>query len=285
MIKKTIKYIFRKLGFSIVRLPKGLNKEVFIEKSEVQEKYNDCKSEYFIEDEALVEVNKIRPFTMQNDERLTILYQQAVYCEKNGISGDFVECGVWKGGAVGLMALANLNYGKKRRNLRLFDSFQDLCEPDEKKDGSRLINEAKLWGGSKAKVSGNLKPVIGFYDTMGGYGTLEGNKRLIENTIGYDSNYIHYHVGWFQETLPKAVSEISEIAILRLDGDLYESIKVCLDYLYPKVVSGGFIIIDDYLYYKGCTDAVDEFLKRNNIRAYLHHADYASKYHTYWIKP
>lgn len=280
MVKRIAKFIVKKLGYNITR-----NVAVTQAPIQEQDKFDDCHSVHFLESEALEQINRIRPYTMQNDERLTILYQQAVHCEQKQIPGSFVECGVWKGGAVGLMALANLKHGSKRRDLHLFDSFQDLCEPDEMKDGKRLTSEAKQFGGENANVKGNLVPVTGFYDTMGGYGTLEGNKDLIENQIGYDPKFVNYHKGWFQDTLPGAASQINEIAILRLDGDLYESIKVCLDQLYSKVVSGGFVIIDDYFYYKGCTDAVDEFLKENNIQVYLHHADYASKYHAYWIKP
>ena len=61
-----------------------------------------------------------------------------------------------------------------------------------------------------------------------------------------------YHKGWFQETLPGVTKEIKQIAILRLDGDFYASTKVCLDFLYEKVVSGGFIIVDDYGTREGC---------------------------------
>jgi len=282
-MKKVIKFIFKQLGFNITKLPEKNNGTTLVEENTTE--YDDCISEYFIEDEALAEINKIRPFTMQNDERLTVLYQQAVYCEKNNIKGSFIECGVWKGGAVGLMALANLNYGKSRRDLHLFDCFQDACEPDELKDGQRVLDEIKKYGGSQAKTQGNLKPNEGIYDFIGGHGTVEGNKDLIEKVIGYDSKYVNYHKGYFQDTLPIVAPQINEIAILRLDGDFYYSIKVCLDQLYSKVVSGGFIIIDDYFYYKGCTEAVDDFLRENNINVYLHHADYASKYHAYWIKP
>lgn len=283
MMKKVVKFIFKKLGFDIIRLPKQSKNNAPAEEKQIE--YDDCKSECFIEDEALIEINKIRPFTMQNDERLTILYQQAVYCEKNNIKGSFIECGVWKGGAVGLMALANLKYGKSRRDIHLFDCFQDACEPDELKDGKRVLDEIKKYGGAEAKTQGNLKPNEGIYDFLGGHGTVEGNKELIEKVIGYDPAFVKYHKGYFQQTLPIVAPQINEIAILRLDGDFYDSIRVCLDYLYSKVVSGGFVIIDDYFYYKGCTEAVDDFLKENNITVYLHHADYASKYHAYWIKP
>ena len=68
-----------------------------------------------------------------------------------------------------------------------------------------------------------------------------------------------FHVGWFQQTVPQAAKEIREIALLRLDGDLYESTVVCLENLYDAVVPGGFIIIDDYGYLEGCRRAVNEF--------------------------
>ena len=273
------------MGLNVSLLPKENPKSKVETENKAEVIYTDCVSAHFIEEEAAEAIKQVRPFTMQNEGRLNVLYQQAVHCEKNSIQGSFVECGVWKGGAVGLMALANLKHGATRRDLHLFDSFQDLCEPDKNKDGARLTNETKQFGGEEAKSDGNLKPVVGFYDTFGGYGTLEGNRNVIENIVGYDSKNAHYHVGWFQETLPIIAPKIDKIAILRLDGDLYESMKVCLEHLYSKVVSGGFVIIDDYYYYKGCTDAVDEFIKENNIKAFLHHADYDSKYHAYWIKP
>lgn len=196
------------------------------------------------------------------------LYQQAVFCESNDLRGDFVECGVWKGGAVGLMALVNLNYGKTRRHLHLFDSFEEICEPDEKVDGARAISEVKKWskqGGTK----GRLNPLKGIYDHRGGPGTIEENKHLLNDLIGYESEYIHFHKGWFQETLPEQHKAIKSIAILRIDADWFASTKICLDYLFNIVVPGGFVIIDDYGAYEGCKMAVDEFLTSNKKRLFL----------------
>jgi len=235
---------------------------------------------YDHEDRAVAAIEKIRPYTMLPVERLITLHQQASHCERIRLPGAFVECGVWKGGSVALMALANLEAGAARRDLHLFDSFTDICEPDQAVDGERAVREVKAWskGGG---VDGKLAPVAGFYDSMGGAGTLEGNKELLEKVVGYDPKFIHYHVGWFQDTLPKAAAEIGEIAILRLDGDWYASTIVCLEHLYDKVVEGGFVIVDDYGAYEGCRKAVDEFRQQKKITAYLHHIDGEARY---WIK-
>jgi O-methyltransferase len=225
-------------------------------------------------------IGRVRAYTMLSQERLLTLYENVIYCEENGISGDFVECGVWKGGAVALMALANLRHGSARRGIHLFDAFTDICEPDKEVDGERAIREAKELsrGGG---VGGKLVPLEGFYDTMGGTGTLEGNKRLLEGEIGYDPNFLHYHPGWFQDTLPKDAAQIKRVAILRLDADWYASTKICLEYLYGKVVKGGIVIVDDYGCYEGCRKAVDEWRRDKKIADYLHRIDAEGRY---WIK-
>jgi O-methyltransferase len=227
----------------------------------------------------------VDPYTMQSEGRLDMLYRQVVHCETHRIPGSFVECGVWKGGGMGLMALANLRHGVERRSLHLFDSFQEICEPDASVDGPRAIAHMRSLTTTPVGTSGALRPLVGVYDSFGGPGTLEENKRLLEETIGYDAGYIHYHKGWFQDTIPRTAVEIGEIAILRLDGDWYHSTTVCLEHLYPHVVRGGFVIIDDYRYYEGCTKAVDEYIRQRAIPAFLLPEEPGVKYHVFWIKP
>lgn len=218
-------------------------------------------------------------FSMMPPVNLQTLFEQAVYCEKNDIEGDFVECGVWKGGAVGVMAMANMKFGKKRRNLHLFDAFDDLCEPNPKLDGQKALDDMqRLANKNESELSGALLPVKGVYDSFGGHGTINTCNNLLANTIGYTTQNIFYHKGWFQDTLPADTHKIDKIAILRLDGDWYESIKVCLDYLFDKVQKGGIVVIDDYGYYEGCTKAVDEFLYNKNIKTFLSYSNIGCRY-------
>ena len=233
---------------------------------------------YEHEDEATACISIIQHNTMLSKRRLVTLYQQVAYCERYEIPGAFVECGVWKGGAMGMMALANLQTGKVRRHMHLFDAFQEICEPDAAVDGQRALSEVQQLTGRGGHDKGQLQPLTGIYDFLGGPGTLEENRQLLEKTIGYPAELLHYHVGWFQETLPSDCEAIGPIAILRLDGDWYASTKVCLEYLFDKVVKGGIVIIDDYGTYDGCKLAVDEFLLSRDMKYYLHSIDNTGRY-------
>lgn len=226
---------------------------------------------YDLEEEARGAIGKISAHTMVSFEKLVPLYQQAVFCERQGIPGSFVECGVWKGGCVGLMALANLKHGPVRRQLHLFDSFCGIPEPDEAKDGAAAVEFARRSG---AGVSGALKAVP---DQYGEVGTVDVNRELLRS-LGYPDGNVHIHEGWFQDTVPRDAPNLGPIAILRLDGDWYESTKVCLQHLVQHVVPGGFVIVDDYGAYEGCRLAVDEFLAAMPRRPYLHHLDRWGRY-------
>lgn len=81
---------------------------------------------------------------------------------------------------------------------------------------------------------------------------------------GFSPTNFVFHAGWFQHTLP-ALAPAEPIALLRLDGDLYESTIICLDALYHKVSPGGIVIIDDYAL-GGCYKAVHEFLDKHGLK-------------------
>jgi O-methyltransferase len=268
-MKKAINSLLRKFGFEIKKSnTRGISF------------FNDYdqKIGYEFETDANQAIKVIRKNTMLPYVNLVTLYEQVMFCEKNSIEGDFVECGVWKGGAVALMALANMQHSKTRRNLHLFDAFDDICAPDEEVDGVRAITEVKEIIGKGAAVEGELKPLKGIYDQFGGHGTVEECQLLIEKTIGYPADKVHYHKGWFQDTIQEKAKLIDKIAILRLDGDWYASTKICLDHLFDKVAPGGFIIIDDYGLYSGCKKAVDEFLEKNETRCYLNYSSWSCRY-------
>ncbi len=217
------------------------------------------------------DIGRVRANTMLPHSRLVSLHRQVQSCEKRNLRGAFVECGTWKGGAVGLMALANLRHGATRRTLHLFDSFQGIPEPDPAVDGAKAMEEVEAVG---CHPTGQLKTVEGYYEKFAtGTGTLENNRHLLEQTIGYPLEYLHYHIGWFQDTVPAVAETIGPIAILRLDGDWHASTKVCLDHLYPQLVPGGFVILDDYGTYDGCRKAVDDYRAAHNIRSALEKID------------
>jgi hypothetical protein len=234
---------------------------------------------YDLEEEAVGCIEIVRKHTMLTYPRLVTLYQQAVHCEARSLPGSYVECGSWRGGAVGMMALANLKHGKRRRPIHVFDSFEGIPEPDAALDGAKAVEQVRSVGG---EARGRLAAVSGFYEKFAdGVGDLESNRHLLESIIGYDPSCLHYHKGWFQDTLPQVAPGMGEIAILRLDGDWYASTAVCLEHLHDHVVPGGFVIIDDYGCYEGCRRAVDEFRNERGITAFLHHIDGEGRY---WIR-
>jgi O-methyltransferase len=213
---------------------------------------------------------QVRSHSMVSLQRLATVWQQVRYVDTYGLKGCLVECGVGKGGTVGMMALAHqFSSSTPQRQLHLFDSFEGLPEPKAGVDGMSAI------GYSKKRASGALKTIKKCV------GTLDENKNFLEKTLGYPKDLLQYHVGWFEQTLPKDSSTLGPIAILRIDGDWYESTKVCLENLYEKVIPGGIIIIDDYGHWEGCKRATDEFLGKLKERVLLSHIDYSARY---WIK-
>ena len=236
---------------------------------------------YLHEDAAFEAIQQVKHNTMLPYEQLVSLYEQVAYCEKNNLPGSFIECGVWKAGASGLMALANQHFSKNPRNIYLFDAFDDICEPDSTYDDANLVAEIKkITSSDKLTFKGELKPLTGIYDQWGGHGTLQEAKILLEEKIKYPADHLFYVKGWFQDTVSEWAKKIDQIAILRLDGDWYESTKVCIDALYPKLVNGGVCIIDDYGYNTGCSKAVHEYLIANNENPLMCKIDYLR----YWIK-
>jgi hypothetical protein len=206
--------------------------------------------------------------SMLTEIKMANIKQVIEYVVSNKIEGCYVECGVWKGGSAAFAAHILIENNHKV-NLHLFDAFDDICEPDAEIDGPRAIRDV----GGLQNATGRLQPVTGIYQAMGGAGNETMVHNLIANEVGYPSESIKLHKGWFQDTLPPLKNDFEKIAILRLDGDWYASTKVCLDNLYQHVVKGGIIIIDDYGCYEGCKKAVDEFLEKNRLLFFLHKVD------------
>lgn len=160
-------------------------------------------------------------------------------CARFGsVRGCVVECGVWRGGmSAGMVQVLGFD-----RQYFLFDSFEGMPPAREEVDGSSVM----------AWQKDTTSPTYRNNNRAG-----EDEARAAMKLSGAPSFALVK--GWFNETLPSFVPPC-EIAILRLDGDFYDSTRVCLEYLYPHVASGGIIIIDDYHNWDGCARAVNEFV-------------------------
>jgi O-methyltransferase len=217
----------------------------------------------------LSSVFRVLPNTMLPMPRLFDAYEAIVAINREGLEGDVVECGVWNGGCIGLMAVANLKEPGPKRRFHLFDSFEGLPQPsshdvDVIADFRNRHPDLDLQG----KANSHLRPI----------GACVGDSRLVVEDflvkyLGINRDDLTFHVGWFQDTIPSATKVIEDIALLRIDGDWYESTKVCLEGLYEKVVRNGFIIIDDYGMFSGCRKAVDDFFERNSFKPSVIHSD------------
>lgn len=174
-------------------------------------------------------------------------YEMARACIDAGIPGDFVECGVFAGVQCAAMAIALMETGTESRRVHLFDSFQGIPKAGEfDNDIAPLVGRA-----SNGAIEPSGQSVC----------SLEQVKQYMESW-GIPERLLVYHPGWFQDTVPSA--EIGSIALLRLDGDLYESTKVCLEHLYPKLSPGGWCVVDDFEL-DGCRKAVLETVKTGPI--------------------
>jgi O-methyltransferase len=214
--------------------------------------------------------SRVARSTMTHLEQLAALWHQVRYLDRCGIGGSLVECGVWKGGAAGMMALAHLALGPAAtRPLELFDSFRGLPEPRGSVDGRKALRLSGRRG------SGRLEPIARLVSP------LAESRHLLEDEIGYPSELLRFHSGWFQDTLPAAAPTLGAIALLRLDGDWYESTRVALENLYPLVAPGGVVVIDDYGHWDGCRRAVDEFVSALREPVLLNHIDYSGRY---WLR-
>jgi O-methyltransferase len=213
----------------------------------------------FLKPAKLRRLREVYHYSMTGYARLASVHDLAMEVEGKGIPGAFVECGVWKGGSIGLMALVSKETGSNRK-IVLFDSFEGLPEPTEE-DGKI----AKRYADGRS--DGRLQTI----DQC--VGPLETVKELFFEKLRIDESLVDIRKGWFQETVPGSGPSLGPIALLRLDGDWYGSTKVCLEGLYGQVVQGGYVVLDDYGYWEGCRKATDEFMSEQGIKAELVRVD------------
>jgi O-methyltransferase len=188
--------------------------------------------------------------TMVGMTRLDNIQACAESVLTDGIPGDFIETGVWRGGATIFMRAILEAYGAMDRVVWVADSFRGLPPPDPRIYPADA--DDRLHTFSKLAIS--LETVRGNFER---YGLLDERVRFLE--------------GWFNDTLPSA--PIERLAVLRLDGDMYGSTWVALDSLYPKLSRGGYVIIDDYAL-PACRLAVEDFRHQHGIEDAVERIDW-----------
>lgn len=198
-----------------------------------------------------------RAHTMVGFKRLTNVEEVIIDIKNKDISGDFMECGVWRGGVTILMNGMN-KYFNLNRKVYVLDSFDGLPLPENKYPADK---NSKLHEWSELNVSLNeVKKNFKSYDLL-------------------DDNVV-FVKGYFKDTTPNI--DVNSLALLRLDGDMYSSTIECLENLYDKVIKGGYIIIDDYnCPGLGCKKAVNDFREKRNINSLIVNIDWTG---VYWVK-
>jgi O-methyltransferase len=180
--------------------------------------------------------------TMVGRQRLADVRRCLETVLADGIPGDVIETGVWRGGVTIFMRGILEAWGDTERRVWVADSFQGLPAPDGEsfpQDVGHDMSGVPTLAVSADQVRANFAR----------YGLLDDRVRFLE--------------GWFRDTLPDA--PIDRLAVLRLDGDMYESTMDALEALYPKLSIGGFVIVDDYGAWEPCRRACTDYRERHGI--------------------
>ncbi len=202
---------------------------------------------------------EIKPYTMTSMLKCYALYKAVKYIVKAEIPGDFVECGVWKGGSAILIARVLRDLGVTDRKIYMYDTYSGMVKPslhDKTVESSRK-NPVKIWQSAQKKAHNEW--------CLASFEEVQENIRV----AGYDVDNFILIKGTVEETIPQNIPQ--KIALLRLDTDWYESTRHELSHLYPLLEKAGILIIDDYGYWAGQRKAVDEYF--NKIPFLLHRID------------
>jgi hypothetical protein len=210
-----------------------------------------------VDPEVLEIYRLVKPYTMTGRDKTVALVNAVRHIARTGLEGDFVECGVWRGGSVHAIVWALAGEGVVDRDIYLFDTFQGMTPPTDKdvradgRSAAELLAEKErtkwVWAvASREDVEAGLRTLPYPYDRF----------RLVEGPV--------------EETVPDQAP--GRIALLRLDTDWYESTRHELEHLYERLVPGGVLVIDDYGSWQGSRQATDEFLAGLDRPPLLHRA-------------
>lgn len=201
---------------------------------------------------------RVQPHTMTSLERVLGLIEGIRYLVRSRIEGDIVECGVWRGGSMMAAALTLKETGDESRQLYLYDTYVGNPEGRERD---------RDWFGRPAEGEHAKSERKGSTWLKASLDDVKANMARTE----YPSHRIHCVVGMVESTIPREAPE--KIALLRLDTNFYDSNAHVMRHLYPRLVPGGILLLDDYGYWTGARDAVDEYFSATKEPIYLARLD------------
>jgi hypothetical protein len=219
-----------------------------------KKKKNELPGDYDAESREII--GAVRGWTMTGNDKLFALIQAVRYVVRHEIPGDIVECGVWRGGSMQAAARTLIACGDTGRDLHLFDTFEGMPPPSDKdvRHDGRPADE--LLAAAESREKSMVWAVASLEDVRDGMAK-----------VPYPPERVHFVEGKVEDTIPAAAPE--RISILRLDTDWYESTRHELEHLYSRLSPGGVLILDDYGYWEGARQAVDEFLAETGERLLL----------------
>jgi hypothetical protein len=236
--------LLRGLGFDVVRHPAALPPDAPPGVPEI------CR--------------KVAPFTMTSPQRVLALCEAVRYLHASGVQGAIVECGVWRGGSMMAVAETLMAIGATDRQLFLFDTFEGMTPPSihdvdyAGKQASTLLAESSKDDAASVWCVAPMDAV-----------------RSALSSTGYPQQNIQLVQGMVETTIPAGAPD--KIALLRLDTDWYESTRHELEHLFPRLVVGGVLIIDDYGHWEGARKAVDDYIREQGLRLLLTRVDYSGR--------
>ena len=206
------------------------------------------------DEEARGIIGRARLYSMTRPASLFSIVEAVRYIERNCIDGAIVECGVYRGGCMLTAALTMDALGKSGRDLYLFDTFEGMTAPTPE-DGA---------------AAGKLFTIKEGPESIACRSPLEQVRQNM-SLSRYPADRIHFVKGPVEDTLPAQAPE--RIAVLRLDTDWYQSTKHELVHLFPRLASGGVLLIDDYGHWEGVRKACDEYFGEHGIHMLLNRVD------------
>ncbi len=244
-MKRLVKGALARLGWEL--LPRG---------------QRDAQSLADLSDADRAIAHRVSPYTLTGMDRRASLILAVDHLVRQRIAGDIVECGVWRGGSMMAVALALLARGDATRALYLYDTFEGMTPPtdaDRAHGGETAADQlARTARGDGVWCEAGLDDV-----------------RANVGSTGYPRERVHFVKGPVEQTIPATMP--GPIALLRLDTDWYESTRHELQHLYPRLVPGGLLIIDDYGHWQGARQAVDEYFADSPQPVFLHRIDYTAR--------